>query len=299
MKVGTRMRRHSYMEITSLVVFLSILTIVLQFLSYYFFASIYLILGISCLVSIICNHILQEQSMTYQTSFIYTFLTVFISLIIMFLTLFGKDREFFSFDDIIIGIVVLNWIVPLVHGYIRNMFDGQRRIEDFPNFFRNSSLLFIFFYLAILGYSFFSVDSFPWAYQVAFDQPNFHPFWSISIHIEDYLDKMIPLTDIFIYLASRILIFIPYGYYTILIFRRRSRLFRFLVLLSFPLAIEILQYCLIPGRCDIDDMIYGLIGGLLGALWFYFNNMIYRLISGKDFLAKHSDLRYLNRSIHF
>lgn len=292
------MQKRSHTEISSLIVFLSILTIVIQFAAYYFFASIYVILGVALLTMIICSHILLEQSQTYESSFIFTTLTLFISVIITILTYFSRD-QLFPYSNILIGINVINWYIPSIYCYIRNMFDYGSRIENYTHYFRNSSIVFIIFYFGLLLYGNFASDAFPWAYQAMAEHANFTPFWSLAIQIEDYLNKMIPIGDIIVYLCSRILTFLPYGFFVILLLRRQSRILRFFTLLIFPLALELFQYFIVPERCDIDDVIYALIGGLLGAILFHLTNTIFRAVSGKNFLAKNSDFRYSNSSLHF
>lgn len=293
------MQKRSHMEISSLIVFLSIITILVQFTAYYFFASVYIILGISSLVIIISTHILLEQSLTYESNFVYSILTLFISIIVTMLTYFGQEAYFIPFTNILYGIIAVNWLVPTVHCYIRNMFDYGTRIENFNSFFRNISFVFLLFYLGILIYGSFAEEAFVWAYRAVADKANFTPFWSIATQIEDYINHMIPLSDIITYLFSRILVFIPYGFYCILILRRRAKLIRFFILFLLPAILELFQYFIIPVRCDIDDVIYAFIGGVIGALLFHLTNAIYRAISGKNFLAKDSDFRYSNSSLHF
>lgn len=293
------MQKHSHIEVSSWIVILGILTILTQFTAYYFFSSVYIVIGISSLVLVICTHILLEQSLSYESSFTYTLLILFISLVITLLAFFGKEQELIPYTDILLGIVVLNWSIPTLHCYIRNMFEYSTRVENFNTFFRNSSIIFILFYTGLLIYAFFAKDAFPWAYRAVAEQANFTPFWSVATQIEDYLNKMTPLSDIFTYLTSRIFIYVPYGYYSILLLHRQPRVLRFVFLLLLPVIIELLQFILIPTRCDIDDIIYGLIGGLFGALWFYLNNFIFRMISGKNFLEKNSDYRYSKNSLHF
>ena len=293
------MQKRSHIEISSLIVILGIITILIQFAAYYFFSSVYIVIGIACLITALSTHILLEQSLTYQSGFIYMLLTLFISLVIVFLTYFGKDQNILPYTETVLGIVAVNWLVPTLHSYIRNMFDYGTRIEEFTPFYRNAGILFGLFYISIVLYSTLTEGVFPWAYRALPGQANFTPFWSIATQIEDYLNHMIPLSDIFTYLASRTLLYIPFGFYSILLLRRRSRLSRFLVLFLLPVIIEALQYFIIPNRCDIDDIIYGFIGGLIGALWFHLNNLIFHGISGKTFLAKDSDFRYSNNSLHF
>ena len=293
------MKNHSHIEVSSWIVILGILTILTQFTAYYFFSSVYIVVGISSLALIICTHILLEQSQSYESSFIYALLTIFISLVITLLTYFGKEQEFIPYTDLLIGIVALNWFIPTLHCYIRDMFGYSTRVENFKAFFRNSSIIFILFYTGLLIYASFARDAFPWAYRAVAEQANFTPFWSLATQIEDYLYKMIPISDIFSYLGSRIFIYLPYGYYITLLLRRQTRVLRFVLLLFLPVIIELLQFILIPTRCDIDDIIYAFIGGLFGALWFYLNNFFFRMISGKNFLAKNSDYRYSKSSLHF
>lgn len=293
------MQKHSHMHITSLIVFLSILSILIQFAAYYFFISTYAIAGIACLVTIICTHILLEKTLTYEACFIYTLLLVFISTVITIFTYFGSDQYFIPYTDALLWIVAVNWFIPTLHCFIRNMFDYGVRIENFNAFYRNNSIIFLVYYFAIIIYGLYFKNAFPWAYTFAAEDANFTPFWSLATQIEDYMNHMIPMSDIWVYLASRIFMYCPFGFYIVVILRKKSRLLRFLSLLILPIIIELLQYILIPERCDLDDIIYALVGGILGALFFHLTNVIYRAISGKNFLTRESDYRYSHGSLHF
>ncbi len=293
------MRRRSHMEISSMIVFLSIISILVQFTAYYFIASPYLILGISTVIVLICTHVLLEQSLTYESCTVYTILLLFISIIITLLTYLGTETNLLPFTNTLFGIIIINWIVPMLHCFIRNMFDYGSRIEKFNAFYRNVSIIFALFYIGIVLYISFADASIPLLYRVKTNQENFTPFWWVATQIEDYINEMIPLSDIITYLLSRILIYIPYGFYGVLLLRNKSKLVRLLFLLILPLGIELFQYFLIPNRCDIDDVIYALIGGSLGGLWFHIINTLYRAVSGKNFLSKDSDYIYSNSTLHF
>lgn len=293
------MRRRSHMEISSMIVILSIFSIVIQFIAYYFLASTYLILAISCLIIILCTHILLEQTLTFEACFIYTILILFISLIITLLTYFGTEANIIPFTNTLYIIIALNWSVPTTYCLIQSMFDHNLRIKKFHSFYRNVSIVFILFYIVILIYGAFTKDAFPWAYRMKTNGHNFIPFWNIATQIENYINKMIPLSDIVMYLLSRILIYIPYGFYGSLMLRNTSKLIRFIFLLFLPSLINLIQYFIIPSRCDIDDIIYGYIGGVIGVLLFYAINTVYRGVSGRDFLSKNTESRYFSNSIHF
>lgn len=293
------MNRRVNSQASLLVIILGILTILAQFVTYQLFELNIVIWGISCVVSMICCHVLLEQSSTYRICFDYSFLSLFISLVIIVLTYQGNAHAFLPYSNTMLGIALINWLIPMLHCFIRYMLDYGSIVDDFISFYRYSSVLFLLFYLAILIYGGFTQDVFAWAYKTGIQTPNFIPFSSISIQIEDFLYDAYPLGDIFAYLGSRILIYIPYGFYITLILLRQERLIRFSSLLILPFIIELLQYFMIPARCDIDDLIYAFIGGLFGCMFFHLTNVIFKGFSGNDFLIRRYTYRGSATPLHF
>jgi glycopeptide antibiotics resistance protein len=179
------------------------------------------------------------------------------------------------------------------------MLDYGTRFDDYSTFYRNHSLLFFLIYLGVMLYGMFAEGAFPLVYRGALTSANIIPFEAITILIEDYLYGIIPLSDVLFYLLVRILIFLPYGYQMTLLLRRQSRLPRLLILIITPTVLEAIQYIVIPGHCDIDDVIYAIIGGILGSILFYLSNFVFRSITGKNFLANAADYPYANSRLHF
>ncbi len=293
------MQRRINTQASSLVILLSILTILLQFFFYYLFTLNVVILGIACLISVVCCHILLVKTSNYRICFDYSLLSLFISLVIIVLTYQGNTQNFLPYSNTMIGIAFINWLLPMLYCLIRYMFDYSSKADDFNDFYRYSSILFVLFYIGILVYGNFAGNAFPWAYQSGSGATNFIPFQIISNQLEDFIYDSYALNDIIIYLACRILIFIPYGFYLTILMRKQKRLFRYSILLVLPLLIETLQYFIIPQRFDVDDLIYGLLGGLLGCFVFFLTNIIFRAVSGNDFLSKDSSLRGYHSYLHF
>lgn len=293
------MQRRTNIQVSSLIILLGILTILVQFTVYYFFGAYLIIWGISSLVSVICCHILLEQTSSYEACFSYSLFSLFVSLIVTVISYFGKVQTFLPYTAALLGIVVINWLIPMIHCYLRYMLDYGTKVEDFSSFYRNLSLVFVMFYITALIYGSFVKDAYPWAFPMNNSSYNLIPFSIIATQIEDYLYDYIPLSDIIIYLATRIIAYIPYGFYITLLLRRQSKLTRFFALLQLPLIIEILQYFFIPRYCDIDDLIYGLIGGLLGSLMFLLTAVIFQAISGKEFLSRENEYRHSGSSLYF
>ena len=293
------MQRRANMQASSLIILLSILTILVQFIGYYFIESVFVIWAISSIITLLCCHILQERTITFNACFNYSILTVFISLIFIVLT-YGNDKSFLSYSSTMLGIAVINWLIPTLNGAFRNMFAYGVRLEDYNDFFRNTSVVFILFYSILLIYGNFAVHAFPWAYHDIAGSANFVPFQIITTQIENYyLDGSTSLGVILTYLLPRILIFLPYGFYAGLALHRRPILYKLGALIALPLIIEIVQFFMFNKRCDIDDLIYALIGGFFGALLFFITNLIFRATTGKDFLKKETGSRYLGNLLHF
>jgi glycopeptide antibiotics resistance protein len=240
-----------------------------------------------------------EQTVSYEACFNYSVLTLFISLIIVTLTYLGKSQSFFPYSGVMIGIAIINWFIPSIYCFLRYMLDFGTKIDDFNTFFRNNNIVFFLFYIGIIAYGSFAASAFPWAYRSVLDSANIVPFEVIATQIEDYLYELIPLSDIITYLLVRILLFFPYGFFITHVLRRQTRLPRFFALLLFPFVVEVFQYFVIPNRCDIDDILYAFIGGILGSLSYYLMNIIFRAFTGKDFLAIEGDYRFSHSSLHF
>jgi VanZ like family. len=190
------------------------------------------------------------------------------------------------------GIVLINWLIPMLHCFIRSMTGYGTVTEDFTRFYWDSSIVFLVSYLAFILYSSFADTAFPRAYKTVSDSFNFTPFNVISEQIEDYLYGVIPLSDIVIYLTSRILLYAPYGFYISLAQNSRNRLVKSAFLLLLPFLLEALQFFIINERCDIDELLYGFIGGLIGNFLFFLVNAIYHVFSGKDFLSGDKSSHY-------
>ena len=292
------MQRRTNLQISSTIIILSIITIMVQFTSYYLFEQSYLVWGISCIASVLSCHVLLQQSASYEACYYYSLLTIFNSLSITVLVYLGNVQTFLPYTNLMAGIVVINWLLPLIHCTLRYVIDYGSRVEDFNIFYRNMSIIFIIFYLGILTYALFASAAFEWAHPIKTADYNLLPFEKIASLIEDKLYDKINLDLIISYLLPRILIYMPYGFYIRLVLYSKKRIIRVAVFLLLPLLIELAQYYIIPSRCDIDDILYSLIGSFLGSLFFVLFNWIVRAISGRDFLI--SNRKRISRgSIHF
>ncbi len=292
------MQKRTNTQSSSLIIYISIITILIQFAVYYFIEVNILIWAAASLISLICCHVLIEHTLTYFSCLHYSFLSLFISVIIIALTYLGEVKTFLPYNHAMLGIALINWLVPLLHCFIRNMIDASGKIDDFYDYYKSNSIFFIIVYIATLIYGNYIADSFFWTNNYG-TSANFSILKIISVKVEDYIYNHIPLSDIMNYLSSRILIYIPYGFYISLLLRNQRRLIKSLALLILPFVFKALQYFIIKPRCDIDDLFYAFIGGLIGTLIFFITNVIFRSFSGRDFFGDETRSRYFGNTLHF
>lgn len=293
------MQRRANMQASSLIILLSILTILVQFISYYLFDSVLVIWLLAILVGSICCHILQQKTITFTSCFYYSVLNIFMSLIFIVMS-YGNSNSPLPYTGTMLGIAMINWMVPAISGIVRHILEYGVKLEDYNDFFRNTSAVFILFYTCLFIYGSFWANAFPWFYQEIAAKANFLPFQIISTQIENYyLDGSTSLTTILTYLLPRVFLYIPYGFFVAILLRKYTLLYKLIAIISFPFVIELLQYFIINKRCDIDDFIYAIIGGILGSLVFFFINLLFNALTGKDFLGRESSFRYMSHLLHF
>lgn len=293
------MQRRINMESSSLIAILSIITILIQYVAYYFFASHILILLISCIILFVSTQMLLEHSISYETSFVYMGLITFIGLIITILSFSSRGNSLLPYSGTMIAMLAINWMIPVIHCFLRNMLDYGTRIEGYLTFNLSTGIVFNLFYLGLIFYGCFTTKGFPWTYITVLDNVNFTPLMSISILIEDFLMDNATLKEILIYLANRIILFVPYGYYVTMLLRRYNRPSKIIAIFIFPVILETLQFFTHRGICDIDDIIFALLGGLLGNILYHLINILYRIISGTDFLEDEANSRFSGTPLHF
>lgn len=91
---------------------------------------------------------------------------------------------------------------------------------------------------------------------------NLIPFRTIM----EYSSPGVSRSVVVINLLGNIAVFIPYGLYLQVLRKRKRTGTGFLIVLGTSVLIEIIQFSLGVGVCDIDDVILNGIGGLLGIL---------------------------------
>ncbi len=282
-------------HLTTITILLSILTITVQFCTYYFFGAALVTFGLTSIIILLFSHILLEQFMNYESCFSYILLNLFISFLIILLSYYGGKDSILTYTEGLLLFIILNWAIPVVYCIFRCLFDRGPKYSQFNLFYRNISIVFVLFYAGVLIYLLFTGNT----GRSDMHSINFAPFVTIATRIEDFIEGQIGLGDLVPYFTKGIVLYIPYGFYTILLLRYFGRLTRTLSLFILPLLVEVIQSVFQLGKGDIDDVILAFIGGFLGALCYHILNTIFRSVTDEDFLSERSSYSFYGNSLHF
>lgn len=289
----------SSLHVTTLIILLSIISVAVQFSLYYFLGISVLTFIVSGIIILLCSHIFLERTLSYESIFSYTLLNTFVCIIIIGLSYFTEGTSFISYKPILLLFVVLNLLLPVIYGTIRTMLDRRQKYINFKSFYRNCSILYIIFYIGIIVNFLFLNNTNYIIYYSDFQKINFIPFLTLATLIEDYIGGYMPLSSIVNYLLLGIVIYIPYGFYITLFLRSKKRHLKFLCLPVLPIIIEGLQRVLNLGKCDMDDVILGVIGGIIGIFLYFLQNQIFRFFKNEDFLSERSRYSFYRNNLHF
>ncbi len=291
--------QRSSISITTLIILFSILTVLAQFGAYYLLGPVFGVYSIAALFSLLFSHVFLDRTLNYESCFSYSLLNIFLCTIIIMLSYFSNAGSILPYHPTLIIIIILNWIIPLLYCIIRNLTDRGFKYTNFNIFYRNINIIFILFYTGLLIVLLFMKNKSFVLYYTDFESVNMVPFLTLATLIEEYLNGYVALGTIAKYLLQEIALFIPYGFYTVLLLRYQSRSLRILVLLILPLMVEILQKVFHLGKGDLDDVILGLLGGLIGAVFYHILNRIYRSFTDEDFLHNRPHYPFSDSSLHF
>lgn len=291
--------QRSPLHVVTLIILLSIISVAVQFSLYYFLGISVLTFVVSGILILICSHIFLEHTLSYESIFSYTLLNTLICIIIIGLSYFNEGSSFINYNSILLLFIILNLFLPVIYSTVRTLFDHGHKYIDFKSFYYNCSILSVILYIGIIVNFLFVTNKNYIIYYSDFQKINFVPFLTLATLIEDYIGGYMPISSIINYLLLGILIYIPYGFYISLFLRSQRRQLKFLCLFLLPIIIEGLQKVLSLGKCDMDDIILGVIGGILGVILYFLLNQSFRFVKDEDFLQERSRYSFYRNNLHF
>lgn len=286
------MRNKNSIQFTTVIILLSFLTVFGEFALLYVMSNDFLATLIGCGIVLFLSILLLFTAYNFEAIFIYMLLNVVLSSLLATYSFWEIRYFYYSADNYELWMVLINFTVPCLLCLICNLFD-QNSLANYRQFVRNSSLLFFVYYLCMFIYIEFTphTDAI-WSNGLT----NLIPFYTIAGYIENYIYQVGSLKDIFYHLLIPIVIYLPAGFLLAVCMRHTNKLLRLLVALLLPLITEGIQYLIRVNNLNIDDVIYGFLGGILGQLLFFLLNALFLRIKGLEFLEEERSYR---STLHF
>lgn len=275
------MERRS-IKITTFVFFISLFLVGAEFGVYYFVDKFWPVGLVTVLGSLIVSHIFLESSLTYDTCFLFSLMSMLFSSILTASVYFGQTGNIIVYREYVQFIIYANWLFPLLYSIFRCLFDRGPRFVCFNSYFWKTNILFGVFYLwNLVSHTVISPLRLPYG----FDQKgiSFIPFLTTATHIEDFIYTGNGIGSLIGYIIHILILFIPMGFYIALLLKKYSFLLKGFLIFLIPVAFESVPY-VTQGIANIDSCFYRFFGLLIGILLYQILNAIFQHVTGEDFL---------------
>lgn len=188
---------------------------------------------------------------------------------------------------------LLAWFIPVLYACLFTWAEGSSSMAQFSDFYKKAAIFFYLVYFGILVYWFLCYSRIP----AAQAELQLIPFATFAAYIDGIISDTVPVVRLLQYLAERVLLFLPYGFFVAMVGRKLHSLLRLFPVLLLPVLIELLQYVLKYNSCNADDVIFSFLGALIGMLVFVVFNALFQKTTGKNFDGSEVDRDYYGRRI--
>lgn len=274
------------------IVLLGFLVSIAQFAIYHFINDGWLgvLLGAGCVLlgSIVVHRMTGEQEEILSYLLIPCIVSGGLGLLMP-----QMSTELLPSSEITFLSCLLAWLIPVLYACIVTWLEGNIAMSQFSAFYKKASLFFYLIYFCVMIYQIVWKDrGVPEAGSM-----QLIPFATLATYVDGLNTELISMEQILEFLAGRVVLFLPYGFFVAMVGREFYRLLRLWLVLLLPMVTEILQGVFGWGSCDVDDAILSFLGGLLGMLCFAIFNGLFHQSSGKHFDGSEVERDYYGRKI--
>lgn len=188
---------------------------------------------------------------------------------------------------------LLAWLIPVLYACLVAWAEGSTAMSQFSGFYKKASVFFYVVYFGLLIYWFMVYSRIP----EEGSSVQLIPFATFAAYIDGMISETVSLERLLLFLAERVLLFLPYGFFIAMVGRKLHSLLRLGLVLFLPILVEVLQLLLNFSSCDVDDAIFSFLGSLIGMLLFIAFNALFQKTTGKNFDGSEIDRDYYGRRI--
>ena len=280
-------------NISSLVILLSLLSFLFEMCLYYFIPQHLITVAVAAITSLGLAHFFLESSLNYDYCFLHASFMTITSTAFTIIVYLMQPNVWIAYDYSLIALIIVNWFIPFGYCFIRDFCDRGPRFAEYLFFFYGMSILFLIIYAIALVKLLFVTPLLPPYETMDFGAHNFIPFMATGNYIEDALSHHASITKMITYMLEMIVLGIPAGFYIRVFLRNHSITPRIFTYLFLPFLLEFIQFLTGIGRADIDDYTFYLIGILVGIAIYY---IVYRIsyeVHNRDLLEDRTVVKKL------
>ncbi len=280
-------------NISSLVILLSLLSFLFEMCLYYFIPQHLITVAVAAIISLGLAHFFLESSLNYDYCFLHASFMTITSTAFTIIVYLMQPNVWIAYDYSLIALIIVNWFIPFGYCFIRDFCDRGPRFAEYLFFFYGMSILFLIIYAIALVKLLFVTPLLPPYETMDFGAHNFIPFMATGNYIEDALSHHASITKMITYMLEMIVLGIPAGFYIRVFLRNHSITPCIFTYLFLPFLLEFIQFLTGIGRADIDDYTFYLIGILVGIAIYY---IVYRIsyeVHKRDFLEDRTVVKKL------
>ena len=278
-------------RLTTIIDIISLLTLGLEFFLIYYCANNTLALIIISFILILCTSMFIQTSKSFDSGFLYSFILVlFSSCIIGFIYMKGENFSL-DYSQKLPMIILLNWLMPMLCSIFYNLQDSREQYEHFNSFFKKSTTQFIIYYIGFLALLIvikpITLPTISDTMNKTINETsnrNIIPFYRIACYIEDSIYNNTDIIPLIQYIFVSLLVTVPYGFYITLLFKNKGHILRLFLLFLLPIVMEVCKQFISHEVADVEHVLLGVLGGLVGALFFFLLNSLYNRLKRHDFL---------------
>ncbi|MDD6208677.1 MAG: VanZ family protein [Clostridiales bacterium] len=275
------MKRTS-IPIHTFTVLCTILLTGIEFLLFYFLDLPLAVFLATISGAFLLAHAGLEFSCSYDQGTLQVGISTLISALLIILLYFYRSSPLVHYHHYVLLILLLNWLVPTFYLCIRNMLDAGPRFVGFRSFFRKVSIFFTVYYAWFFAIAILSKKMY--LYSLVVDiQPNYIPFYHLISHISSFSLGQEKLEPIICYALIYLFAFLPAGILFSILMRKKRRMVSVLSALALSIAAELIRI-LLKHPFQVDHIIFGFLGALLGIALYQLWNNIYLHYTGVNFM---------------
>ena len=276
---------------TMWIVLTGILVSVLQFVIYYFIGEGFLgmlLAGIGVLAGGMFVHfIMEEQEELFSYLLIPCIFSGIIGIVLPYISgdFLPESKTVFMFS-------IMSWLLVVLYAVIYTLLNGVSEMKTFTDFHKKATIFFYLVYFIVLVYMVF------WKKEnMAEGELKLLPLDTFVTYIEQLIKGQNVAGEFLLFLQNQFLFFIPFGFLVGMLGRNLLPLLRFIFVFLFPVALEGIVFFMSEGSGDIDHIIFGFLGGLIGMVIFLGFNELFCYFVGKNFDGSEINRDYYGRKI--